>query len=248
MKTARSDTVTEVKGGTLEVVDLHASYGEIQVLHGLSFTLRAGSVLALLGANGAGKTTALRAISGHLRAQLRITEGDVLYDGDSIKTRQSDVLAKRGICLIPEGRGVFPNLTVSENLEMWTHAQRLGRAQIETIAFEHFPVLATRRKQLAGTLSGGEQQMLALSRALSTGPRVLLLDELSMGLAPALVDALYEVVSGISKAGTSVLIVEQSIATALSVADEVGLMARGRLERIGAPTEVADEALDLYLS
>ncbi len=248
MTTTTTDAGTDSAPKALAVDDLHAAYGEIQVLHGISFSVQPGEVVALLGTNGAGKTTTLRSVMSHVTGQFRVTKGSISYGSDDVTRTDSSRLTRMGICLVPEGRGIFPNLTVEENLWMWTHARKGTRALIAERAFEQFPVLGKRRKQTAGTLSGGEQQMLALSRALATDPRLLMLDELSMGLAPALVAELYGVVKQIAEQGTSVLLVEQSISAALSIADRVAIVSHGRIERIGRPAEVADEAYDLYLN
>lgn len=232
----------------LEVVELSAAYGPIDVLRRISLRLGQGEVLALLGPNGAGKTTLLRAVSGHLGNELRVTSGSVLSQDRDLTSWAADRVRRAGVCLVPEGRAVFPNLTVRENLWMWTHCGRRKRDAIEEIAFRYFPMLAERRNQLAGTLSGGQQQMLALSRALSTEPRVLLVDELSMGLAPVLVGELYDVVRQICSTGVSMLLVEQSAAHALAIADRIGIVVHGRLERTGDPDSMAEQALELYLS
>ena len=233
---------------SLTVENLHAAYGAIQVLHGISFEVGAGEVVALLGTNGAGKTTTLRSVMNHLGGDFRVTDGSVTYGEEKTTSLDAARLTQRGMCLVPEGRGVFPNLTVRENLWMWTHARRGARSDIEDRAFAQFPVLGRRHKQMAGTLSGGEQQMLALSRALVTEPQLLMLDELSMGLAPGLVAELYEVVATIARSGASVLFAEQSITAALAIADRIAIVSRGRIERIGPPGEIADEALELYLT
>jgi ABC-type branched-subunit amino acid transport system ATPase component len=219
----------------VEFEGVRAAYGRIEVLHGVSFQVRRGSVFALLGANGGGKTTTLKVASG----QIKQTGGSVRLDGREIGESSADLLVRRGVCCIPEGRGIFPNLTVVENLEMWTFG---GMRLTEVIdgAFTRFPQLANRRGQLAGTLSGGEQQMLAMSRALSTDPRVLLLDEISMGLAPLIVDELYDVVGQLAEGGTTIIVVEQFAQTALRVARDAALMSRGVIEQTGTVMEIAD--------
>lgn len=251
----RGDAAADVPGEggrattpALEVSGLRAAYGGIEVLHGFDLVVPPSGVVALLGTNGAGKTTFLRALSGHLTANLQVTAGTVRYRGTDVTGKSSHWLTRRGICLIPEGRGIFPNLTVAENMWMWTHSGRASRQTVQEEVFSRFPVLAERRGQLAGTLSGGQQQMLALSRAVASRPDVLLIDELSMGLAPLLVEELFREISAIAASGVFVLLVEQSVAFALEVADRVGIVARGRIERFGEPAEVAAEALELYLS
>jgi branched-chain amino acid transport system ATP-binding protein len=235
---------TTTDAPALEVSGIRAGYGEIEVLHGIDLSLPAGSVFALLGPNGAGKTTTLKAMSG----RLPIRKGGVVkLDGVDITRRTAEKRSRAGLCTIPEGRGVFPNLTVSENLQMWTFRGGVRRKEVEEQAYARFPILSQRRGQLAGTLSGGEQQMLAMSRALSTNPRVLLLDEISMGLAPLIVAELYEVVAGLAATGLSILVVEQSVRTALSVATVAAVMASGRIVLTGTPDEVRSSVVDVYL-
>jgi branched-chain amino acid transport system ATP-binding protein len=229
----------------LELRDVHASYDQVEVLHGVSLQVATSSVVALLGPNGAGKSTTLRTISGVVHP----TSGSVEVEGLDVTLRSADSLARAGVCSVLEGRAIFPNLTVAENLRMWTfHRKGLRRADIEEEAFTRFPQLATRRKQLAGTLSGGEQQMLAMSRALSTKPRLLLLDEISMGLAPIIVGRLYEIVAGIAQEGFTILLVEQFAQTALKVADRAAVMIRGRIVMDDSPQKVAASVAELYLN
>jgi branched-chain amino acid transport system ATP-binding protein len=233
----------EGPGVALALAGVEAGYGPIGVLFGVDLTLAAGQVHALLGPNGAGKTTALRVASG----QIRPTAGEVRYLDAPIGKAGPDALARRGLCLVPEGRGVFPNLTVTENLRMATFAGT-SFADVTERAFTRFPRLAERRKQMAGTLSGGEQQMLAMARALATDPTVLLLDELSMGLAPLIVEDLYEVVRRIAAEGLSILVVEQFAHQVLSVADVASIMLGGRVQLTGEPTVIADALEAAYLS
>jgi branched-chain amino acid transport system ATP-binding protein len=229
----------------LELRDVHASYDQVEVLHGVSLQVATSSVVALLGPNGAGKSTTLRTISGVMRT----TSGSVEVEGVDVTARSADSLARDGVCSVLEGRAIFPNLTVGENLRMWTfHKRGLRRADVEEEAFTRFPQLAGRRKQLAGTLSGGEQQMLAMSRALSTKPRLLLLDEISMGLAPIIVGQLYEIVAGIAQEGFTILLVEQFAQTALKVADRAAVMIRGRIVMDDSPQNVAASVAELYLN
>ena len=188
----------------LEVRDVCASYEGVEALHRVSFGVHRGTVTAILGANGAGKSTLLAVIAGILTP----TEGEVRFDGELVTGGSAASLARRGLCLVPEGRGVFPNLTVRENLWVMTHSG-VDRRELESQSFERFSVLATRRNQAAGTLSGGEQQMLAMARALATRPKLLLLDELSMGLAPIVVQELYQHVSRLAEEGVTVVVVEQ---------------------------------------
>jgi branched-chain amino acid transport system ATP-binding protein len=230
-----TDTVLELRG-------VRAAYERIEVLHGIDLALRAGTVFALLGPNGAGKTTALKVAAGLLRP----TEGDVLVAGRRVNGVRPEQLARRGLCLVPEGRGIFPNLSVHENLLMASHTGRRVRA-IEEAAFARFPALADRRDQVAGTLSGGQQQMLALARGLACEPAVLMLDELSMGLAPLVVEELYENVARIAREGVTILVVEQFAKVVLGVADEAAIMAHGHIAVQGRPDEIARELSAAYL-
>jgi len=230
-------------GAGLTIEDVHAAYGRIEVLHGVDLTVADGTVFALLGPNGAGKSTLLKVINGRLRP----TAGTVAIDGVTASRRTPDVLARSGIIAIPEGRGVFPNLTVRDNLRMWTYRGGVSTAEVEARAYEEFPRLKERRKQLAGTLSGGEQQMLAISRALAGETRVLLLDEISMGLAPIIVAHLYELVAAVAASGVTVVLVEQFAETALGVADRAAIMLHGRIAHEGTPQEMADAAQGAYL-
>jgi branched-chain amino acid transport system ATP-binding protein len=222
---------------------VHAAYGRIEVLHGVDLEIAGGSVFALLGPNGAGKSTLLKVVNGRLRA----TAGSVAIHGVTPSRWTPDVLARAGVIAVPEGRGVFPNLTVRDNLRMWTYRGGIGTAEVETRAYEQFPRLKDRRKQLAGTLSGGEQQMLAISRALAGDTKVLLLDEISMGLAPIVVAHLYELVGAIAESGVTVVLVEQFAETALGIADRAAIMLHGRIAHQGTPREMADAAESAYL-
>jgi branched-chain amino acid transport system ATP-binding protein len=227
----------------LQFEGVSTAYERVEVLHGIDLSIAAGEVFALLGPNGAGKSTALRVASGRMRP----TSGRVRIDGDDVTGISPDKLARRGVCSVPEGRGVFPNLTVAENLRMWTYRGELNRGEVEAEAFRRFPVLGARRRQLAGTLSGGEQQMLAMSRALTAKPKLLLLDEISMGLAPLVVANLYELVAQIASEGFAILVVEQFAQTALSVASRAGIMVHGRIEVVGSPDEIGQAVGDVYL-
>ena len=226
----------------LELRNLRAGYGTIDVLHGVDLVLEAGQVYALLGPNGAGKSTTLGVCSG----QIVPSAGQVLINGREVNGTSSDALARAGVCLVPEGRGVFPNLTVTENLRMFTHAG-VPFGELQERAFAQFPRLKERRKQIAGTLSGGEQQMLAMSRALATKPALLLLDELSMGLAPLIVEELYERVADLAREGISILIVEQFAQAILGVSTIASIMLHGRITRTGPPQEIAEELAAAYL-
>ena len=226
----------------LELRNMRAGYGTIDVLHGVSLVVPAGQVYALLGPNGAGKTTTLAVCSG----QIAPSAGQILINGREVNGATSDALARAGVCLVPEGRGIFPNLTVTENLRMFTHAGT-PFSEVQDLAFTQFPRLKERRKQIAGTLSGGEQQMLSMSRALATKPALLLLDELSMGLAPLIVEELYERVADLAREGLSILIVEQFAQAVLGVATVASIMLHGRITRTGPPTEIAAELTAAYL-
>ncbi len=199
----------------LEVNDIHTYYGNIHALKGVSFEVDAGEIIALIGSNGAGKTTTLRTISGLMAPR----EGSVFYDGEEISRTRADLLVSKGISMVPEGRGVFAKLTIEENLDMGAYVRRDGDLKDDLKdAYSLFPRLEERRKQFAGTLSGGEQQMLAIARALMSKPRLLLLDEPSMGLAPVLVDGVFETVQRIASEGVTILLVEQNAHMALQIA------------------------------
>jgi branched-chain amino acid transport system ATP-binding protein len=226
----------------LEFIDVKAAYGSIDVLHGVNISIQPGTVYALLGPNGAGKSTTLKVASGRLNP----TGGEVRYLGERINGRASDRLARDGLCTIPEGRGIFPNLTVLENLRTMTYTG-VSLSDIEEQAYSRFPRLKERRKQMAGTLSGGEQQMMAIARAIGTNPKVLMLDELSMGLAPLVVSELYDVVKRIAADDVSILVVEQFAHEVLDVADVAAIILNGRIQFEGPPAEVNDALQDAYL-
>jgi branched-chain amino acid transport system ATP-binding protein len=227
----------------LELRDVTAAYGRIQVLHGVSLVVPPGAVFALLGPNGAGKSTVLKVASGRLMP----TEGCMHIAGTHLNGAAPQKLVRAGVCSIPEGRGIFPNLTVTENLKMMTYKGGLSGRDIEEPAYARFPKLGQRRSQLAGTMSGGEQQMLAMARALTTDPSLLLLDEISMGLAPLIVAELYEIVAQLAAEGISILVVEQFARTALAIADYAAIMVHGRITRVGQPEDVTDEVSAAYL-
>ncbi|MET9992747.1 ABC transporter ATP-binding protein [Streptomyces mutabilis] len=228
-------------GPLLELSGVHAAYDQITVLHGVDLTVDAGQVVALLGPNGAGKTTTLKVAAGVHPP----SGGRLLLGGRDVSGARAGDLARAGVCLIPEGRGVFPNLSVRDNLWMMTFTGRT-REEIEDAAYSRFPVLGDRRTQAAGTLSGGEQQMLALARGLTTDPAVLLLDELSMGLAPLVVADLYERVAQIAREGVAVLVVEQFAAAVLKIADHAAVLARGRIPWQGHPDSSLHAELSSY--
>ena len=222
---------------------MRAGYGRIEVLHGVDLVVPRGSVFALLGPNGAGKSTTLKVVNGRLAP----TAGCVHVAGAHVNGASTARLARAGVCSVPEGRGIFPNLTVEENLLMATYASTVADGRtIRDRAFDHFPRLGERRTQAAGTLSGGEQQMLAMARALTVDPSLLLLDELSMGLAPLIVDELYRSVASLARDGVTILLVEQFARSALPVADYVGIMARGRIDVVGEPGDIEADLRSAY--
>jgi branched-chain amino acid transport system ATP-binding protein len=240
-----ADAVAPARPPALEFAGLRAGYGRIEVIHGVDLLVPEGAVFALLGPNGAGKSTLLKVAGGRIAP----AAGTVRVGGVALGRHDGpDRLARQGVCSIPEGRGVFPNLTVRENLWMWTYQGDRKVKAVEERAFARFPRLADRRKQLAGTLSGGEQQMLALARALVGEPRVLLLDELSMGLAPLVVSQLYEAVAGLSAEGVTVILSEQFVRTAVAIATHAAIVAGGKVQRVGPPKEMGEVALDTYLA
>ena len=229
---------------SIVIDDIRAAYGRIEVLHGVNLVVPPGSVFALLGPNGAGKSTLLKVVGGRMRP----SAGQVLIGDRPVGKTPPEKLARAGLCAVPEGRGIFPNLTVRENLRVWTYRGGLTAKEVEDKTFSTFPRLKERRRQMAGTLSGGEQQMLAISRALVTDPEVLILDELSMGLAPLIVGELYELVGALAQRGMTVLLVEQFVTMALAVATRAAIMVHGRIQQEGTPQEMADAALSVYLA
>ncbi|MGP0030115.1 MAG: ABC transporter ATP-binding protein [Acidimicrobiales bacterium] len=226
----------------LELRRVHAAYGRIEVLHGIDIAVDTGGVLALLGPNGAGKSTTLRVASG----QMVPTSGCFHLLGRHANGMKPDRLSRAGLCTLPDGRGIFPNLTVAENLRLMTFGGA-SRSVVEERAFSRFPRLAERRGQVAGTLSGGEQQMLAMARTLCVEPAVLLLDEISMGLAPMIVAELYELVAQIAAEGVAVVLAEQFAATALKVATHVAVVVQGRIVASGTPDDLPPDLAGAYL-
>ena len=212
----------------LELHEVGARYGEVTALHGVSLTVDDGDFVAILGANGAGKTTTLRAISGTVR-----TSGDVIFAGEKLHRRTPEGMARRGVAHVPEGRGTFPTLSVLDNLRLGAWVQR-GTSQRDLVrVFEAFPNLYERRDQQAGTLSGGEQQMLALGRAMMAKPRVLLLDEPSLGLAPLIVREIFATLGRLNEAGTTIVVVEQNATLALGAARHAYVLETGRVVLAG---------------
>ena len=226
----------------LELRGIRAAYDSINVLRGVDLVVPEGSVVAVLGPNGAGKTTTLRVAAG-LHPP---SAGEVLVAGHRVNGAHPDELARRGLCLIPEGRGIFPNLTVRENLWMMSHS-RGSLKEIEATAYERFPRLKDRSGQMAGTLSGGEQQMLAMARGLATDPALLILDELSMGLAPIIVEDLYRLVASVAAEGVSILVVEQFARIVMDVADVAAVMIQGKVVQVGPPKELEETLSQAYL-
>jgi branched-chain amino acid transport system ATP-binding protein len=231
----------------LELQNVTLLYGRIQALHGISLTVAQGEIVALIGANGAGKSTTMRAISG-LRP---VAEGSIKFEGEDITKLRADLRVVRGVSQSPEGRGIFPGMTVRENLEMGAYTRR-NRTEINEDldrAFSLFPRLKEREKQVGGTMSGGEQQMLAVGRALMSRPKLLLLDEPSMGLAPMLIQQIFDIIVEINQQGTTVLLVEQNAQQALSRAHRAYVLETGRIVKTGTGAELLTDpsVKDAYL-
>lgn len=220
----------------LKIEDINVYYGNIQALKGVSMEINEGEIVTLIGANGAGKSTLLKTISGLLKPK----QGKVLFEGDSIGGKAAQAIVKLGISHVPEGRRVFANMTVAENLELGAYLRKDkdGIHKDMEKVYELFPRLLERIKQQAGTLSGGEQQMLAMGRALMAKPRLLLLDEPSMGLAPLLVKQIFNIIQEISESGTTILLVEQNANLALSIADRAYVVETGRIVLSGNAEEL----------
>lgn len=223
----------------LEVKDLVVSYGAIKALKGISFKVEHGEVITLIGSNGAGKTTTLHSISNLIRKE----SGSILFEGEDITNVSADKIVNRGLIQVPEGRRVFANMSVKENIEMGGYLRK-DKEEIKKDmewCYELFPRLKERLAQMAGTLSGGEQQMLAMARALMSKPRLLLLDEPSMGLAPILVDEIFNIVHKISSGGTTILLVEQNAFKALSIANRAYILETGSIAKEGIASELAND-------
>jgi len=232
----------------LELSDVTVSYGEVVAVRSASFTVREHEAVALIGANGAGKTTILRAVSGTTRA----ASGAINFDGESISRLTPERVARRGIALVPEGRRIFGSLTVEENLRLGLKARSSGRATTSDVdeVLDLFPILKERLSDWAGQLSGGQQQQLALARALVARPRLLLLDEPSLGLAPQIVDEVFSFLARLREQGQTILLAEQNAARAVESADRVYLLQRGRVIREAAAADLAgrmDQIAELYL-
>jgi len=232
----------------LTVHNLHVHYGLIHAIKGVSFEVNEGEIVTLIGSNGAGKTTILKTISGILNQ----TEGDILFLGEPLDNYEPHDIVKQGVSHVPEGRRVFPGLTVMENLEMGAYQRKDkdGIAKDLKTVFRRFPRLEERKNQIAGTLSGGEQQMLAMGRALMSHPKILLLDEPSMGLAPILVHEIFDIIQDINKAGTTILLVEQNANRALQISDKGYVLETGKIIASGSAKDLMnDEAVKAaYLS
>ena len=231
----------------LEIKDLNVHFGVIHALKGISLTVNDGEIVTLIGANGAGKTTTLRTISGLKKP----TSGSILLDGKDITHTSPRDRVKMGMSQVPEGRRVFPDMTVLENLELGAYLRRdrAGIAEDLKMVYERFPRLADRKRQAAGTLSGGEQQMLAMGRALMSRPKILFLDEPSMGLAPLLVQEIFDIIQDINKSGTTVLLVEQNASMALQIATRAYVMETGSIVLSGTGEELShsDDIKKAYL-
>jgi branched-chain amino acid transport system ATP-binding protein len=233
-------------GTVLTVSNINVYYGAIHAIKGISFDVNRGEIVTLIGANGAGKSTTLHTISGLLRSKT----GDIEFLESSIARTPAHKIVSKGISHVPEGRRIFQGMTVEENLQMGAFVTKPERiAHNLEYVYEQFPRLKERTKQIAGTLSGGEQQMLAMGRALMSDPRLLMLDEPSMGLAPILVDQIFEIIQNLNKAGTTILLVEQNAQMALSVADRAYVIETGRITLSGTGEELAksDEVRKAYL-
>lgn len=224
----------------LELKNIHARYGAITALRGVSISVGQGELVALLGVNGAGKSTTLGCIAGVLRPW----QGEILFEGGSLVGRSPEQIARLGISLVPEGRDVFPSLTVEENLRLgaFTHSEKTEYSRNLAEVFELFPVLKDRLGQPGGTLSGGEQQQLAIGRALMSSPRLLMLDEPSLGLAPALVDQIFELIARLHQRGVTILLVEQNVERSLEIVDRAYLMNTGLIENQGTPEQLRAHA------
>ena len=229
----------------LTIKDLSVSYGGINAVKGISLSVPEGKIVTLIGANGAGKSTTLKAVSGVVKPK----NGEVIWNGSSISGKSPDKIVKSGIVLVPEGRRVFPNLTVKENLKIGAYLRRDDLTDDFKYVYELFPRLKEREWQLAGTLSGGEQQMLAVGRALMAKPKLMMMDEPSLGLAPIIVQSIFEIIRQINKSGITVLLIEQNANMALQVADKAYVLETGQitLEVTGAELLENDSVREAYL-
>jgi branched-chain amino acid transport system ATP-binding protein len=229
----------------LTVKDINVYYGPIHAIKGVSFEVNSGEIVALIGANGAGKSTILKTVSGLLHPKT----GSIVFDGEDITKVEPHKIVMKGLAHVPEGRRIFLRMTVMENLEMGAFTQKSIREEDLERIFERFPRLKERRKQIAGTLSGGEQQMLAIGRALMSHPKLLMLDEPSMGLAPILVEQIFEIIDELNKSGTTILLVEQNAGMALEIADRAYVLETGNITLSGTGEELmcSEEVRKAYL-
>lgn len=229
----------------LKVNDINVYYGPIHAIKGISFEVHPGEIVALIGANGAGKSTVLQTVSGLMHPKT----GTVLFEGRDITKTEPHKIVKQGLAQVPEGRRIFLRMTVMENLEMGAFTQKTVSPEALQNVFTRFPRLKERQKQVAGTLSGGEQQMLAMGRALMSHPKLLMLDEPSMGLAPVLVEQIFGIISELQKAGTTILLVEQNAGMALEIADRAYVLETGNITLSGTGAELSqsDEIRKAYL-
>ncbi len=222
----------------LKVHDLHVSYGAVRAAQGVSLQVNDGEIVSLIGANGAGKTTILRTISGLVKA----TSGEILLDGTDLRKLEPSKIIRHKLAHVPEGRHIFPDMTVEENLEMGAFADPKDMGETMTDVFRRFPRLKERRRQLAGTLSGGEQQMLAVGRALMSKPQMILMDEPSMGLSPILVKEIFAIIKEVNKQGITVLLVEQNAKMALSISNRAYVLETGKISIQGDAKELLNDA------
>jgi len=229
----------------LKIEDMHVYYGAIHAIKGVSFEVGEGEIVALIGANGAGKSTILKTVSGLMHPR----SGSIRFCGQDIAHREAHKLLPMGLAHVPEGRRIFLQMTVQENLEMGAYIKKEVSQKDLDMVFDYFPRLKERRRQIAGTLSGGEQQMLAMSRALMSKPKLMMLDEPSMGLAPILVDQIFSIIKDLHAAGTTILLVEQNASKALEIADRAYVLETGNITLSGTGAELAqsDEVRKAYL-
>ena len=230
----------------LKVEDINVYYGSIHAIKGISFEVNQGEIVTLIGSNGAGKSTTLNTVAGLLRSRT----GSITFEGENLGHVPCHKIVSKGLALVPEGRRVFLQMTVQENLEMgaYTRGAKVPESDLEKV-YEQFPRLKERRKQVAGTLSGGEQQMLAMSRALMSKPKLMMLDEPSMGLAPILVDQIFSIIKDLHAAGTTILLVEQNASKALEIADRAYVLETGNITLSGTGAELSqsDQVKKAYL-
>ncbi|MBO4819787.1 MAG: ABC transporter ATP-binding protein [Firmicutes bacterium] len=232
-------------GELLKIDNINVYYGSIHAIRNVSFHVDEGEIVTLIGANGAGKSTTLNCIAGLLHSDT----GDIVFNGESLKKVPGYKIVNKGLSLVPEGRRIFLQMTVEENLQMGAYSNPSGEAESKERVFELFPRLKERRSQIAGTLSGGEQQMLAMGRALMSKPKLMMLDEPSMGLSPILVEQIFDIIKNLNDAGTTILLVEQNAAAALDVADRAYVMETSRIVMEGNASELkeSDKIRSAYL-